>query len=154
MQEKNGQNVNQSKKSEISPLVGLVGLLEQPQPCLIDCASLLAKKTKDEFLQRTSWNVAIIVETGATEDISTNHGVFGPKPELSPEDSTMTPKLASPTNLSLVPITFTQKNTKTVPVESITLPTARESVFLSMERTIKKIEFWENLSIKYKRSIT
>jgi len=43
-----GQTVNPSKKSEINPLVDLVGLSELLKPCPIESVLLQDKKTKPE----------------------------------------------------------------------------------------------------------
>eukprot|EP00178_Gracilaria_changii_P025652 TRINITY_DN78983_c0_g1_i1.p2 TRINITY_DN78983_c0_g1~~TRINITY_DN78983_c0_g1_i1.p2 ORF type:complete len:100 (-),score=10.04 TRINITY_DN78983_c0_g1_i1:533-832(-) len=82
IQEKNGVIVNLLKKLEINLLVVLVGLSVLPQLCLIEYVLLLDRKIREEFHQKTLWNVVIIVVMVVMVVIYINLGIIGKREVL------------------------------------------------------------------------
>lgn len=111
MPEPNGQTVNPSKKSEINPLVDLVGLSEPSKPCPIDSVSLLDKPTKPESHLKIYLPVVHLVEMVAPEDSLQLLGNIMNLPDLYLEVSMVTKNTARLTLCPHVPITSTLKNT-------------------------------------------
>jgi hypothetical protein len=86
MPDNNGQDVHQSEKSEINPLVDPVGLSELLKLSVIEFVLPQDKNYKPESHQLTYLLVVQNVEMDVTEDIHQLLGNISKLPELLPED--------------------------------------------------------------------
>jgi hypothetical protein len=121
-----GLNAVQSLKSEIKPIVDLVGLSVLLKLWLIDTVLPLIKLLIPEFLWKMFSLAVVLADTDVEEDIPSKPGNIGSPPESSQETETETINGANHTLFLLVVLNAPLKKKLPLPAPSNASPTILE----------------------------